>query len=62
MQEMEAVRQYYLDREYEADVDLECLHRDKVSSTLRWRCPLEERVVTVKAILVEGAIKITRLD
>lgn len=62
MQESEVIGQYYLDRGYRAEVEVETLLRDEVSRTLRWRCPLEKRVVTVKAILGTGGIKITRLD
>jgi len=43
------------------EVEVETLHRDEVSCTVRWRCPLEGAMVSVKAIEHGDGIKLIRL-
>ena len=59
MQEKDVIERYYLDR-----VDrlgAECIHRDAVSCTYRWRCPIERQWITAKAILTKDGLSVTRL-
>jgi hypothetical protein len=60
MQEKEVIVRYYLD--HVDRLGAECIHLDAVSCTYRWRCLIEKRWITAKAILTEGGLRVTRLE